>query len=177
MSDPAPIFAARRRSSVRPGLRPSGRRRGGFTLIEVLATLLLMAIAIPVLMQAVSVALNTADAARRKTEAAALAQSKLSELVATGDWQSAGTAGDFPDHPAYHWQSAVQAWGDGSVEQLDVEVSWLEKGIERTYVVSTLVYPAVTPVGQQDAANAASSAASSSGTGTSTGTGTTGGGK
>jgi len=138
--------------------------------------LLLMAIVLPVLMQAVSAGLHTADAARRKTEASALAQSKLSELVATGDWQTAATSGDFPDHPDYRWTAAVQAWGDGSVAQLDISITWFDKGSDQTYVVSTLVYPGVTPTSQVTAANDAAAASSSTGTGTSTGT-TAGGGK
>ena len=122
-------------------LRWDRRRSGGFTLIEVLATMVLMAIVLPVAMKAVSLATMTAGASRHRTEASALAEAKLSELIATSPWQASGTlAGNFGDDwPEYRWQAEVQQWVDSSMEELDVHVLWTSRGSEEFITVSTLV--------------------------------------
>lgn len=71
------------------------RRPRGFTLIEVLATIFLLAIVVPVAMQAISVSTSAASVAEHQTTAAALAESKLAELIATGDWQQGALSGNF----------------------------------------------------------------------------------
>ena len=53
----------------------------GFTLVEVLATLVLMGIVIPVAMHGVSIAMSAASNARKTAEAATLAETKLNELL------------------------------------------------------------------------------------------------
>jgi general secretion pathway protein I len=128
------------------GLRatPTGgtaRRRPGFTLIEILATLLLVAIILPVAMGGISLALNTADESRRRTEAASLAQAKLSEIVAYGQWNNASLSGDFsPDRPEYRWEAQVSDWQGTLVKQVDVQVLWNRRGRNRTVTLTTLVY-------------------------------------
>src|SRR5215217_5397731 len=120
----------------------SRRRRAGFTLIEVLATLLLLAIVIPVAMQAISLASGTASAAKHRAEAAGLAEGKLAELIATGDWQTSGLQGDFGEgYPDYQWFAQVKNWSESEVMQLDVIVNWTSaRRGEESVVVSTLVY-------------------------------------
>ena len=87
------------------------RRRGGFTLVEVLAALTVVLIALPVAMEAISLTSATATRARRQLEAANLAASKLAELVATNAWQNGNGSGDFSDYgpsfPDYTWTSTV----------------------------------------------------------------------
>jgi type II secretion system protein I len=104
--------------------RPSSRSRG-FTLVEVLATMALMGIALPVLMEGLSVATNCAQVARQRTEAAALAESQLNEIVAAGNFTTgASDSGDFgADWPEYHWQSVVQDWTQSGLEQIDLHVT------------------------------------------------------
>jgi prepilin-type N-terminal cleavage/methylation domain-containing protein len=123
--------------------RPSSLTRGrGFTLVEVLATMTLMGIALPVLMNGISVASHCADVARHRSEAAALAESQLTEIVATGNWQpGASASGDFsPDWPEYRWQSTVSDWTQNGLEQIDLHVTWKGRDGDRDIVLSTLVY-------------------------------------
>src|SRR3954453_3932771 len=77
-------------------------RAGGFTLIEVLATLVLLGIALPVAMRGTTIALSAASRAKHTAEASALAESKLTELttVITSGQLPGAASGDFaPDHP------------------------------------------------------------------------------
>jgi general secretion pathway protein I len=123
-------------------------RRGGFTLIEVLATLMLMAIVLPVLMQGATLSSRLADDARRRTEAAGLAESKLAEIVATNEWQQTNLSGDFgTDWPGYRWTATVQPWPEDTtnagIQEIDLQVFWSERGREYSMQVSTLAFTQV----------------------------------
>ena len=126
-----------------PGPRTSKRR--GFTLVEVLVTLMFMALVLPAIMEGISLAGSTASDARRRTEASTLAASKLSEIVAGNLWTTASLSGNFePDYPDYNWQAQTQPWsGDTSgagLQEIDLTVSWIARGKQQSLSVSTLVY-------------------------------------
>jgi general secretion pathway protein I len=146
----------------------SRRRRHGFTLIEVLATIMLLAIVIPAIQEGLHVATGMASSAKHRTEAAALAESKLNELVATNEWQTGQTAGDFnPDWPDYRWQATLSSWQfdntTAGLQQLDVQVSWVYRNRTDSVTVSTLVY-----VRADTSSNTGSSNEAFGGTGTGT---------
>jgi prepilin-type N-terminal cleavage/methylation domain-containing protein len=122
------------------------RRPGrGFTLVEVLATVALIAIVLPVAMYGIQLCMQTASAARRQAEAATLAQSKLQELTAMAavpQFSAGNESGDFaPDFPDYKWQATTTDI-DTNLQQLDVRVSWVARNQERDLTVSTWVYRA-----------------------------------
>src|SRR5579862_2433153 len=116
------------------------RETSGFTLVEVLATVVLMAIVLPVAMRGIGLATKVAGVAEHRAVAAQLAQSKLHELLATSGWQSGTLNGDFsPDQPAYKWRAEMQAWDGSSIEEFDVHVLWTVNGREEQVTLSTLV--------------------------------------
>jgi prepilin-type N-terminal cleavage/methylation domain-containing protein len=114
-------------------------RRRGFTLMEVLVTMVLMGIVLPIALRAVSVARSAATTARRTSEAATLAQAKLSEIVASGDVAMFGLSGDFgQEWSAYQWacQTLTDAQG---FTQVTLTVTWREQGRQRSFNLSTLM--------------------------------------
>jgi general secretion pathway protein I len=116
------------------------RLASGFTLVEVLAAMIILGIVLPVAMRGVSLSLAAASNAKHLTEASQLADQKLSEVTLTGDWQQSGLGGDFtPDHPDYHWtvQSEQRDYG---LSEVRVRVTWMQRGQEREFIASTLVY-------------------------------------
>jgi len=138
--------------------RRSARRRG-LTLVEVLATIVMMGIVLPAAMHGISMCTAASVAARHRSEAAALGEAKLTELIATGDWQYGATGGDFgEDWPDYHWTGASGNWqSDPSMTQLEVHITWTSRQDEHEVVLTTLIYSGQT--------------GTSTGTGTGTGTG------
>ncbi len=115
--------------------------RGGFTFIELLATMVFIGVVMPVTMQVVSLCTSLSGQSRQRIEAATLARSKLCELVASREWRTGGLSGDFGNEwPGYRWTAAQGAWSDPIVSQLDVTVEWTERGKDRTLTLSTLVY-------------------------------------
>jgi general secretion pathway protein I len=130
------------------------RRRRGFTLIEVLAALVLLALVLPAAMRGVSLASSAASLAQKKTKAAALGSSKLQEILATGQYENGNLAGDFsddgPEYQGYRWQAQLTNWNQQgfnaqdlqsqTLQELDLKVTWPGKGGEQSLTLSTLVY-------------------------------------
>jgi len=129
------VVAARKRRV------PGSKRTRGFTLIEVLAALFLVALVLPAAMRGVSLATVAASETQRRAEAAALTYDKLNDLIATGGWSSEAPEGDFgEDHPAYTWRLTVDDWQGITVKQVMVRVFWESRGVERSLAMATLVY-------------------------------------
>ena len=126
--------------------RRSIARRRGLTLVEVLATIVMMAIVLPATMHGISVCLSASRDARQRSEAAALAEAKLAEVLATGDWQFGSMSGDFGEAwPDYHWGAGSSAWqADSTMTEVYVRVSWERQGLPREVVLTTLVYAGAT---------------------------------
>jgi prepilin-type N-terminal cleavage/methylation domain-containing protein len=113
-------------------------RRGGFTLPEVLAALVLIGIVLPVTMRGLSMALAAASHARFTTRAAVLAETKLNEMIAYGDWGGAAS-GDFgSDAPGFRW--TYESRTRDYVIELAVQVFWIEQDQERSLRIATLVH-------------------------------------
>jgi prepilin-type N-terminal cleavage/methylation domain-containing protein len=114
-----------------------------FTLVEVLATVLLISIVIPVAMRGISLSTRMASHSKRQIQAVYLAKSKLAELIASQNWKNTSKSGNFGvDWLDYEWKLDTKEWQIDSVVQLDLRVSWdkvtrLEK---RSVLLSTLVY-------------------------------------
>jgi general secretion pathway protein I len=121
--------------------RPAPGFARGFTLAEALAALLLVAIVLPVAMNGVSLGVHAARDARRRLQAASLAQSKLSELVATAAWQGSQLQGDFAVEqvPGYTWEAVVEEWEEPGMKQLSVVVRWQVNDSPQQISVATLV--------------------------------------
>ena len=123
------------------GRAPNGGCRG-FTFIELLATVVLIAVIMPVAMRTIGLCTQLGGQSRRKIEAASLAKAKLTELIVTGDWQNGNQTGDFgTDWPLYEWSADIANWTDVSVRQVDLTVSWRSMGRLRGITLSTLMYP------------------------------------
>ncbi len=128
----------------------------GFTLVEILASLLFLAIAVPAIVGALGVASRASEIAERSSVAGNLAENKLNELLIGDAWQSvAQPGGDFgTDYPNYHWRMATQTWagnttntgttsasalGASTLTELSIEVFYPVQGSEHSVRLTTLV--------------------------------------
>ncbi len=119
----------------------SCRTSRGFTLMEVLATLVLIGVVLPVAMRGISMSLQAAASARHRLEAAQLAQQKIAEMLVLRDARLFNGYGDFGDAwPAYRWRSEGAMAGYG-VYRVSVTVTWMQRDVEQSLIVDTLVYP------------------------------------
>ena len=113
--------------------------------MEVLAALLLVAIVLPVVMQGISLATGAASSAKRRTEAASLAASKMHEIVATERWRGGSLAGRFDSADGdnagdYEWTADATRWTEPYVRELRVYVTWDGAEDDRGVTLTTLVY-------------------------------------
>ena len=120
--------------------RRTASTRSGFTLAEVLAAMLFMAIVIPVSVQGLLIANRAGVVAERKVVAARLADNLLTEMVITDAWQDAEDEGDFGDEwPDYRWALETEAWEADTMLLLTVEVFYPAQGAEFSVRLSTIV--------------------------------------
>ncbi|MEZ0264358.1 MAG: prepilin-type N-terminal cleavage/methylation domain-containing protein [Phycisphaerae bacterium] len=121
-------------------LHPRVRRSGGFTLMEVLAALLLIGLVLPVALDGIGRCVDAGNAAKRRAEAATLAEARLNEvLVSTAPNLAAGSGEFGPEWPGYKWD--VQSVStDFNLYEVTVTVTWAERGGEKSLHLSTLMH-------------------------------------
>ena len=95
-------------SSTKPA---DGQAAAAFTLAEVLAALLFMAIVIPVAVEGLNVASLAGEVAQRKAEAARIAQRVLNESIATTNWNASSQSGSVTEGVLeFRWQLQTEPW-------------------------------------------------------------------
>ena len=83
-------------------------RNKGFTLLEVIIAVAIIAIALTTLLGSQSQSVSFANSAKFETMAALLAQSKMSEIVIQEADSLSSDSGDFgDDYPGYAWDVTV----------------------------------------------------------------------
>src|SRR2546427_12266925 len=80
--------AFRNAAFMRRRALPRTHPQAAFTLAEVLAALVFMAILIPVALEGLSIASRSGEVAARKSEAALVAESILNEHIVTTNWNT-----------------------------------------------------------------------------------------
>jgi type II secretory pathway pseudopilin PulG len=123
--------------------RGANRARAGFTLAEVLAALLFMAIVIPGAGQGLRVASLAAEVAARKTQAARVAERILNESLVTTNWNKANQNGTaFEGDRPFRWTLRDETWSqDGNLNAphlLTVEVTYPVQSRDYVVRLSTL---------------------------------------
>ena len=104
----------------------------GFTLLEVMIAVAIIAIALTTLLGSQSQSVFFANSAKFETMAALLAQSKMSEITIQAADSLSSDSGDFgEDYPGYAWEatvSDVSIEGLGAIsdylKQIDLAVTW-----------------------------------------------------
>jgi len=116
----------------------------GFTLAEVLAALVFMAIVIPVALEALSVASRAGEVAARKSEAALVAERILAESIITTNWDRAVQNGVVRQGIRdFRWSLHTEPWNEdprqSDLRLLSVEVTFAARGQDYGVKLSTLV--------------------------------------
>lgn len=116
------------------------RRADAFTLAEVLAALMFMAIVIPVAMQGLHIASRAGEVAERKREAVRVAERVLNESLVTVSLGQAAQSGVVRElDREYRWTLRTERWVESSSMQLlSVDVVFPVRGQDYTIHLSTL---------------------------------------
>jgi type II secretory pathway pseudopilin PulG len=124
------------------------RRTRAFTLAEVLAALLFMAILVPVAMHGVSVASRAGMLGQRKAAAMRIAERVLDEQIISGQMATATPYGTVMDGDvAYPWTMRSDPWPEDTAITMNivtVRVEFIVQGTTFEVTASTLHDPNVT---------------------------------
>jgi general secretion pathway protein I len=120
------------------------RRMRGFSLLEVIAAILLLAIAFTALMKVAGGSISLARNAADHSEAALWARSQLDTMGIDTPLRTGSSDGRFDER--YRWHLVVTPWNPGQVEsnaqlrmvKLDLDVFWGSRPRERSAHFSTL---------------------------------------
>lgn len=115
----------------------------GFTLAEVLAALVFMAIVIPVVSQGLNLASRAGSTAARRYQAGLVAERVLGEAMVTTNWGSSERKGTTKQGLSdYRWTLRSEPWlidpNVDSVHLISVAVTYEVQGREQTVSMSTL---------------------------------------
>ena len=110
--------------------KPS-RKAAGFTLIEILVALALLAIVFMAVFRLFSQTITMDATTRFYTTAPLLAQKIMAETVALPTARRYDNSGDFENYPGYQWQSTVTEAAPGlfdssvgNLQRVEVTVTW-----------------------------------------------------
>jgi general secretion pathway protein I len=128
-------------------MKVSMRHARGFSLLEVIAAILLLAITFAALMEVAGGSIRLSQSASQYTQAALWARSLLDTHFALDPIQPGVTEGQFDDR--YRWRMQVTPWAAPGVTpaananamqmyQLDLDVMWGTEPFERKAHFSTL---------------------------------------
>ena len=118
---------------------PRQARRSGFTLAEVLAALVFMAIVIPVAVQGLQIASRAGEMGIRKAAAARVANRLLNEMV-VAQQSGASPRGTHQEGAlTYQWQVRNEPWPMDSMRRLTINVTYSVQGSDYDLELSTLV--------------------------------------
>ncbi len=139
-------------------LNPIVSSEEGFTLLEVLLAIALLAIALPILLGLRNFDLNLQAKASELTAATLLAQEKLLEAELTGLYPVGERIGEFLNVPlgapstlqvpdravGYKWKRTITTTPLELVREIRIKVSWFRGEVEESVEVSTYVFSSPT---------------------------------
>ncbi len=138
--------------------------RRGFTLVEVMAALLMMAIVIPVALQGMSTISRTAILGQHKVTAMRIAERVIEEQLmqiqqSQSTSQSSGSGVEIDGDTSYPWTLTSETWAQDNMTQITVQVSFVMQGSTYQMSASTLYDPNANTAGtpQPSSASSASS--------------------
>jgi type II secretory pathway pseudopilin PulG len=118
---------------------PKIRKCAGFTLAEVMAAMLFLAIVIPAAVEALHVSSLAGEVAARKGAAARIADRVLNESIVMTNWNNGEQSGTVSEGALdFHWTLSSRAWPPDAMELLTAEVKYQAQGKDYSVKLSTL---------------------------------------
>jgi type II secretory pathway pseudopilin PulG len=115
------------------------RHPAAFTLAEVLAALLFLAIVIPAVVEAMHVASLAGEVAARKGAAARVADRILNESLVLTNWNGGTQSGTVTEGAQdFRWTLTSQDWPQDAMQLVTAEVTFSAQGRDYSVKLSTL---------------------------------------
>ena len=114
-------------------------QESAFTLAEVLAALLFLAIVIPAAVEALHIASLAGEVAARKAVAARVADRVLNESIVTTNWNHGSQSGTVTEGALdFRWTLTSENWPQDAMQLVAAEVQFSAKGHDYSVKLSTL---------------------------------------
>ena len=120
-----------------PRLPSEHRGDSGFTLIEILVSLGILAMVLPPLLLTFSNSSRNRATAESRTTAAYLVRDTLAELECAGPPTPGESEGVYEEGARFQWRTTVSATDTEGLYDVVVSVIWMERGEEREFAVRT----------------------------------------
>jgi hypothetical protein len=114
-------------------------RHAAFTLAEVLAAMMFLAIVIPVAIEALHISSLAGEVAARKGAAARIADRILNESIVMTNWSGGVQSGTVSEGVLdFRWTLTTQNWPPDAMQLLTAEVKFQAQGNDYSVKLSTL---------------------------------------
>ncbi|MBI5693577.1 MAG: type II secretion system protein [Verrucomicrobia bacterium] len=118
----------------------TGRARRAFTLVEVLASLLMMAIIVPVAMEGMGIASRAGILGQRKVAALRIAERVIQESIIEAQTQQSTSSGVLAEgDTSYPWTLRIENWPEDAMQQITVSVTFTVQGNPYEVSLTTLL--------------------------------------
>jgi hypothetical protein len=127
-------------------IKPTRRSQAGFTLAELLASLLFLALVIPAAVQALRVSSLAGSVSARKGAAARIADRVLNESLILTNWTGTRSGTITEGTTEFHWTLQQANWTGQNIQaiqELTAEVVFSAQGRDFSVKLATLVDTAV----------------------------------
>ena len=116
------------------------KRRAGFTLVEVMVAIVILAIALTGLTQGITTALVSSKESELQTTAALFAAGQIELLRAQTDWTDGADQGDCgAGLPLYRWRQTISPADIDGLHEVDVVVENAQTGVA-IYELKTMLF-------------------------------------
>ncbi len=123
--------------------------QAAFTLAEVMAALLFLAIVIPTAVEALQIASRAGEVAARKGGAARIADRVLNESLVMTNWNHGAQSGTATENGIeYKWTLKSQSWpAQSALSVVTAEVTFSAQGRDYSVTLNTLASPTTSATG------------------------------
>jgi general secretion pathway protein I len=131
-----------RNHEIRKSCRSAFAGAGGFTLLEVMVALVVLAITLLVLLELRNRDIQQNAYSARLTTATLLAQERLTALELSGPLELGETSGTFPGYQEFAWKVRVATTSWEFVREVTLSVFWNPAGPEEQVALTTYQFDA-----------------------------------
>jgi len=119
----------------------SSRRRGGFTLIEMMVAMTILGLGLTVVLEVISGGTALSHNVHRTSEAVLLANWKINQIQIEGFPPIGVREGAFEEpYHEYSWETDVRPTDDDNLRELHVQIRWRKGLVEKDIEMSTMLF-------------------------------------